>query len=286
MFEVDTEDFSYLFRGGTSLRVRMYRPRGRGPFPAMVDGHGGAWIRGTLESNDPINRRLAAGGVIVMTIDYSLPPVGIYPSSVADMNYAVRWLKLNAEKYETKPEWVGVMGTSAGGHLAVLTAIKPVDLRYAALPLEGGSSIDARVRCVIALWPVICPYTRFQENVDRKARGDQRFATRAGAGLDQLKYWLTQEAMSDGSPMLALERGEDIEIPDILYIQAEGDLVHPRHCMDRFCVAYRKKDGHVETVLVEGEPDDLVRTAPESAEAKRAMKRMIEFIHESKARSA
>ena len=74
MFEVETEELDYLSRNGVALRARLYRPRGRGPFPAMVDAHGGAWIQGSFVNNDPINRPIAAGGVVVMAIDYSLPP--------------------------------------------------------------------------------------------------------------------------------------------------------------------------------------------------------------------
>ncbi len=283
-YEVDTVEVDYLRRGETRLGARIYRPRGRGPFPAMVDGHGGAWIQGSFVNNDPINRRLAEGGVVVMAVDYTLPPLGTYPASVADMNYAVRWLKLKAANYGTKSEWVGLMGTSAGGHLAVLAALKPRDPRYAALPLQGGDAVDAKASCVVTLWPVICPLTRFRENLERNARGDRLHADRVGSGLDQMRYWLGEEAMADGSPMLAVERGDAVEMPDTLYVQASGDQLHPRHCMDRFCAAYRKRGGRVETVLVEGEPYDLVRVKADSAEARRAMKRMIEFVHEASAR--
>ena len=279
MFDVDTDEVVFLTHYGEPLRARIYRPRGRGPFPAMVDAHGGAWIQGTFVNTDAINRPIAAGGVVVMAIDYSLPPVGTYPSSVADMNYAVRWLKLNAKLYDTRPDWVGAMGTSSGGHLAVLAAIKPRDARYARLPLSGGEGLDARVASVVAMWPVICPLTRYRENLQRQTRGDGYYADRVGAGLDQMKYWLTEEAMGDGSPMLAVERGDAIDKPPVLYVQAECDVIHPRHCMDRFLAAYGKAGGRAEAVMVEGEPYDFVRTDADCAQAKRARKHMIEFIH-------
>jgi acetyl esterase len=285
MFEVETEELDFLSRNGVPLRARLYRPRGRGPFPAMVDAHGGAWIQGSFVNNDPINRPIAAAGVVVMAIDYSLPPAGTYPSSVADMNYAIRWLKKHAKRYDTKPEWVGSMGTSSGGHLAVLAAIKPHDARYANLPLDGDGAFDAEVTCVVTMWPVICPLTRYRENVERQTRGNQSYAARVGGGLDQMKYWLSEDAMSDGSPMLAVERGDEVAMPDVLYVQATGDNLHPRQCMDRFCAAYRKRGGRAEALLVEGEPYDFIRSNAECAEAKWAVKRMTEFIHECKARA-
>ena len=52
-------------------------------------------------------------------------------------------------------EPVGAIGTSSGGHLAVLAAIKPHDTRYANLPLDGGSAFDAEVACVVTMWPVM-----------------------------------------------------------------------------------------------------------------------------------
>lgn len=281
MFEVDTEEFNYLTHNGVALGTRVYKPRGKGPFPAMVDAHGGAWIQGTYVNNDSINRRVASGGVVVMAIDYTLPPEGTYPSSVADMNYAIRWLKKNAARFDVDPSKVGSMGTSSGGHLCVLTAIKPHDPRYAALPLEDGDGIDAEAFCIVTLWPVICPATRFRENMERQKSGDQAYAGRVGGGLDQMKYWLNEDAMEDGSPMLALERGDAVSMPPVLYVQAYCDNLHPRHCMDRFCASYNKRGGSAEPLMIEGEPYDFLRHQLDSAESKRAIKRIIDFIHEN-----
>src|SRR5262245_64441818 len=81
-----------------------------------------------------------------------------YPSSVQDINYAVRWAKLNARALKTRAELVGLSGQSSGGHLAMLVAMRPRDARYAAIPLPAGSSAqDATVACVLMSWPVINP---------------------------------------------------------------------------------------------------------------------------------
>nr|WP_146588518.1 alpha/beta hydrolase [Puniceibacterium confluentis] len=277
MYTVTTEEFDHLTLGDLSLRARIYRPAGDGPFPAYVDLHGGAWFKGGYANNDPINRALAARGVVVMAADYRLPPEGTYPASVADANHAVRWLKLNAARFGTRADMVGIMGTSAGGHLAVLTALKPFDPRYAALPLEGGAGIDARVASVVALWPVICPATRYQENLEREARGDTSLAGRAGAGHGQMTYWLNEATMQDGSPVYALERGDPIDLPDMLYVQGAGDALHLPRNMDRFIAGYRKAGGQVETELMEGDHFDAPRSMPGSALAQRVFDHIAEF---------
>lgn len=280
MYPIDIEDIEYLSHDGIVLPARVYRPRGVGPFPAMVELHGGAWIKGAYVNNEAINRPVAEAGVVVVAVEYRKPPMGTYPSSVADANYAIRWLKNNAARFSTRPEMVGVMGTSAGGHLAVLSALKPHDARYAGISLKGGESVDASVACVVALWPVICPATRIRENREREARGDKSLAHRTGAGFEQMAYWLTDEAMVDGSPMLALERGDDIAKPDILYVQADTDTLHAGHNMERFCSAYRKAGGRVEVELLEGESYDAIRRTPESPRAKAAVRRMVQFIQD------
>jgi acetyl esterase len=284
-YEVRVEDVEYLRHDGQPLRARIFRPLGKGPFPAMVDAHGGAWIQGTCENNDPINRPVSQGGIVVVSVDYRVPPQGTYPSSVADVNYAVRWLKMNAARFSSRPDLVGVMGTSSGGHLAVLAAMKPDDPRYSALPLPGGAAFDARPSCVVAMWPVICPFSRFRDVLERQARGEPHPSGRVGGGTDQMKYWLTEDAMADGSPLLALERGDKVIKPDLLYVQTATDTMHPRASMEQFVASYRKAGGHLEVELVEGEPYDLVRSKSDSASARQAVERIIAFIQQKSAKA-
>jgi acetyl esterase/lipase len=273
-YEVEVREVEYLKIGGASLFARVFQPQGPGPFPAVVDVHGGAWTEGDRFGNDAINMPLARRGIAVVSIDYRMPPLGVYPSSVQDVNYAVRWLKANAGRFGTTPDRVGVLGTSSGGHLAVLAALKPFDARYSALPAQG--DLDARVAFCLALWPVICPYTRYRDVV--LARSVDATPDRAGAGTKQMQYWGTQDAMAEGSPVLALERGDAIERPAILYIQNPTDRLHPLESAVRFAQDYRTRGGALEMHLVEGEKYNLVRTEPDSREARRALERMVAFI--------
>ncbi len=277
-YEVDVEEVEYLRHADRPLLARVYRPRGKGPFPAVIEAHGGAWVQGNRANNEAINMPVAKGGVVVVAVDFRCPPEGTYPASVADINFAVRWLKSNAERFGTRPEMVGTMGTSSGGHLAVLVAMKPDDPRYAAIPIKGPRQFGARVPYVVALWPVICPFGRWKNHAARESRGEPDNA-RPSPGHIQQQYWVTEEAMAEGSPNLALERGDKVELPDILYLQNPLDTLHPRENLDSFISAYRKAGGQVQLEFFEGKAYDLVRTDPGSASARAAIAKMVDFIH-------
>lgn len=276
-YDVDIEEVEFLRHGDTAYMARIFKPRGKGPFPAVIEAHGGAWCEGNRANNDTINREVAKGGVVVAAIDFRNPPAATYPGSVADVNYGVRWLKANAARFNTQPEFVGSMGTSSGGHLVVLNGMKPNDSRYAAVKLPG-SSFDARVPYVVAFWPVICPLGRYR---DRKAKpaGERAYQGRSGAVQQQERYWLTEEAMGEGSALLALERGDKVEFPHILYIQNPADEMHPRHLMEGFINAYRAKGGTLETHFFEGPKYDQPRSDPASQNAKDAIAAAVAFIH-------
>ena len=274
--DVETEEVEYLRHGDKPYLATVYRPKGAGPFPAVVEAHGGAWTEGARANNAPINRAVAAGGVVVAAIDFRNPPEATYPGSVADMNYAIRWLKANAARFGTAPELVGAMGTSSGGHLAVLNGMKPRDPRYAAIPL-GGGRFDARVPYVVSLWPVICPLGRYRAHVAHPPELSR--PGRGGAAQMQVRYWLTEEAMGEGSPLLALERGDAVELPSILYLQNPNDPLHPRPLLDAFVQAYRKRGGKLELMLFESEKYDLPRSDPDFEGARKVIDRIVSFIH-------
>lgn len=276
-YEIDIEEVEYLKHGEKPFLARVFRPRGKGPFPAVIEAHGGAWCEGNRSNNDTINTAVAKGGIVVAALDFRNPPEATYPGSVADVNYGVRWLKSQARRFDTAPEWVGSMGTSSGGHLVVLAALKPFDPRYASVALPG-AEFDARVPYVVTLWPVICPLGRYRDR-KAKAQGEPAYQNRGGAAVMQERYWLTEEAMGEGSPVLALERGDAVELPNILYLQNPVDQLHPRHLMEQFIANYRKRGGKVQPELFEGAAYDLVRSNPSSPSAKEAIAKIIAFIH-------
>src|SRR5438876_9452473 len=154
---IQIEDVEYQRQGGRPLLARLYRPAGSGPFPAVVQVHGGAWVHKDRTDNDFIAKALAESGILVASIDFRMPPEAGYPASLADINLATRWLKARAEQYRARADWVGSFGTSSGGHQVLLAAMRPEDPRYAALWLSDAPAIDAKPAFVISGWGVLDP---------------------------------------------------------------------------------------------------------------------------------
>src|SRR5260370_3169469 len=98
-FEVEVKDVEYQQLAGQSWLARVYRPNGPGPFPTIVDVHGGAWNNGDRLNDAQMNQSLAASGILTVAIDFRQPPEAGYPASVQDMNLAIRWLKVHAAEY-------------------------------------------------------------------------------------------------------------------------------------------------------------------------------------------
>ena len=113
---VHIEDLEYLRPlGAASLLARFYRPEGAGPFPAVLEVHGGAWTSGDRLNNVAIGEYLAARGIVMLSIDFRMPPAVRYPETVADVNFGIRFLKANAERFATRAELIGGLGTSSVG---------------------------------------------------------------------------------------------------------------------------------------------------------------------------
>ncbi len=284
-YEIDIEDVAYRHDGATPIMAKLYKPKGAGPFPMMIDLHGGAWCTGDRNNDAKINEALAQSGVVVAALDFRMPPAASYPGSLQDIHYAIRWLKARARSMNARADRIGAIGISSGGHQGMLLGIRPHDPRYAALKLEGPNlenhdGIDGRLQCVVMCWPVIDPYGRYVYAKKIQAGGGtyQEEIDRVIPAQD--KYWKTEAAMKEGAPTNALEAGEKVDLPPVLVVQGTADKMHPRDQLDRFTAAYKQRGGHVEVELYEGEVAGFImRNTVNPANAKAGLERVIAFVH-------
>jgi acetyl esterase len=275
--EIDVKDVEYLKHGNKPLLMRVYQPRGKGPFPIVVDLHGGAWCKKDRTSDVATGEALAKAGIVMAALDFRMPPDAGYPASLADTNYAIRWLKSRAAEFGSRPDMVGILGVSSGGQQAMLAAMRPNDKRYAAIPLAGNAAFDATVRCVVLCWPVIDPLGRYHYAKKIKEGGQSKQADEWISCHDQ--YWGTEAAMAEGSPTMALERGESSPVPPVIYLQGTADPAHPRPNLDRFVAAYRKAGGRVDLHFFEGMSQAFISEHPTAPASIDALEKIVDFVH-------
>jgi acetyl esterase len=101
------------------IPVRVYTPQGEPPFGVVVFFHGGGWCLGDCVTHDGLCRDLAAaGGALVVSVDYRLAPEHPFPAAVDDALAATRWAAAHAKALGGDPNRLAVAGDSAGGNLA------------------------------------------------------------------------------------------------------------------------------------------------------------------------
>src|SRR5262245_50557119 len=143
--EFQVRDLVYQRIDGKVRMARLYQPKGTGPFPAVVQVHGGAWNTKDRTDGQHTAMDFATNGIVVLSIEFRNAPEAPYPASLQDINFGIRWLKAHAAEFGSSADRVGLYGTSSGGHQALLAAIRPDDARYRSLPLAEAPQMDAKV---------------------------------------------------------------------------------------------------------------------------------------------
>lgn len=253
---------------GRQLMARIYQPEGPGPFPTMLDLHGGAWNNKDRLAEQPMNKAIAESGVLVVAIDLTSAIDIPYPANVQDANYGVRWLKLNAAKWNGDPTKIGIYGSSSGGHIAELLAMRPNDARYNAFPLDGGRNINAKVNYIVVRSPISNPFARYQNAVAHKR--DKMMA-------NNTNYFKPWESIHEASPQEILDRKELISLatPILLMQGALDDNVLPI-TQEQFCKSYNAAGGKCQYLLFEGSEHEWV--AEESAQTDKARQTVKTYI--------
>ena len=111
---------TYARYGPRELKLDLFRPEGEGAHPAVLVVHGGAWITGNHEMENPFAAELARRGYVAATIEYRLSNEAKYPAQIHDLKAAVRFLRANAARYHVDPRRIAAVGASSGGHLVAL----------------------------------------------------------------------------------------------------------------------------------------------------------------------
>jgi acetyl esterase len=242
-FEIKTWDVEFREAPKRTLLARVYQPQGAGPFPVLLDLHGGAWNNKDRTANSTMDESLARSGILVVAVDLTRAHEAPYPASVQDANYAVRWLKYKAQEWIGDAATLGVLGSSSGGHEVELLAMRPNDVRYNALKLAEAPQLDATINYIATRSPVSNPYARF---LNAESMGWAEMIQ------NSKKYFDPWETIHEANPQEILDRGEKATLPPLLIMQGELDHNVRPAVQEQFANSYRAAGGDCQYELFAG----------------------------------
>lgn len=198
----------YANPDGQHLQLNIARPKGAGPFPAVLFVHGGGFRAGSREGYNGQIVRLAAQGYVAVTVSYRLAPKYPFPAAVHDTKAAVRWLRANAKKYAIDPDNIGVTGASAGGTLAQMLGVTADVKEFEG---DGGNPKESSaVKCVVNVYGA----NDFTKSYGKSVDAHEVLPLYLGGNLEKARpahvrssplYWVTPNAV----PTLCIHGTED-----------------------------------------------------------------------------
>jgi acetyl esterase/lipase len=206
------------------LKCDVYVPDGKGPFPAVLAIHGGAWRSGTKFALLRHAWRLAQNGYVVVAINYRHAPEHRFPAQVHDCKHALRWMQKNAGTYKIDVDRIGVYGYSAGGHLAAMLGTTDKNDRMEGPITAEFSKYGTRVKAVV-IGSAPCEFGW----IDAKS--------------NVLSYWLGGNKTNKPNVYLAASPIEYVspDDPPFYIFHGDSDLVVPTSTTLKFHQALMKK---------------------------------------------
>lgn len=204
------------------------------------------------------DRALAGRGFLVVAIDFRQAPAFQHPAGSADVTRAVRWIRESADLLGADGSRVGLVGSSSGGHLALLAACRPDEPEHLQ-PGPGEPQPDvgpgsASVACVAALWPPVDPLARYRFALDRLESGPPELRDRyAGLVKGSMGYFGSEPVMHGASIARIVEAGEARALPPLWICYPTEDTNVPRPIVEHLRDAWASAGGLVEMTVYEGQ---------------------------------
>jgi acetyl esterase/lipase len=270
---------------GTELTGDVYMPKAPGTYPALVAVHGGAWQLGFPKPYRNWGPYLAARGYVVFAIQYRLAQPGkkMYPEAVHDVRAAVQFVRGNAAALKVDPQRIGLIGDSAGAHLASLVALAGDKPPFAgAYKTDRYSSVSTRVKVCVGVYGVYDFAAAWNYALVNRPL-DNAIQIFLGVPLIENRqlYFeaspLSYAVRDQGLPphRLGQERG-----PAFLLTWGTQDDTAGPHSSDSFLLALKQAGFFVRTVPIEGAPHFWISEPIEEAETYNAFlaPRLLRFL--------
>ncbi len=241
----------YANHDGVELLGDLYLPEtgrpGAKAAPALVAVHGGGWVQGVRGAFQYWGPHLAARGVAVFAVSYRLAAKAkAFPQAVQDVLAGVQFLRGKAGAFNIDPTRIGLLGASAGAHLAALAALgcKKFAGGY---PHDAFAALDPGVKALIGVYGIydaVAMWTSYQLQGGR----DNNFQKFIGAPpmADRQLYF-------DASP-ISYATFANNAIAVLLVTGTEDDLVDRKAHTDPFQLALKQSGFFVRPCIVPGAP--------------------------------
>jgi acetyl esterase/lipase len=156
-------NLEFVKHDGTNLAGDLYLPKGLDKAPVVIAAHGGGWQVGSRAAYKYWGPFLARNGFALLSIDYRLGKAGAYPGSVYDLKAAIQFVRAKAADLGLDAERIGLMGDSAGAHLAALVALAP-DQFTGGYRGDPNFAVSAGVKAVVGFYGVYDMLAQWQHD--------------------------------------------------------------------------------------------------------------------------
>ena len=211
MSVIHRESVTYCEHAGAPLRGDLYLPEGKGPFPILIGVPGGGWRICVRASLREWGMYLASRGYGLFAIDYRLATAErkAFPEAVEDVLEAVRFIRSSASGLSIDSLRIGLIGASAGAHLAALAGLR-------------GDSGDAHVKALVAVCGVYDLFRHWQDDLGRNPEPQWNIA-RNLIGADPYE---NPSAYFEASPLRHITYARN-QMPVLVSWSTADDIVDP-----------------------------------------------------------
>lgn len=133
-----------ITENGITVKITVVRPVGvSGTLPAFMFFHGGGWVIGDFPTHQRFIRDLVVNsGAVAVYVDYTRSPEAKYPVAINEAYAATKWVAEHGSEINVDGKRLAVVGNSAGGNIAAVTALMAQDKKGPELKLQ------------VLFWPV------------------------------------------------------------------------------------------------------------------------------------
>jgi len=244
---------AYANHDGVELAGDLYLPKAADTdtqaTPALVAVHGGGWVTGVRAAFQYWGPYLATRGIAIFAISYRLTTKSkTFPEAVQDVLAGVQFVRGKAAAFGIDPTRIGLMGASAGAHLAALAALSGRKF-VGAYPYDPFATADTGVKALIGVYGVYDLYAMWSSlQVQDGRNSDNKVEKFIGA-----PPMANRQIYFDASPVSYATYSNNT-IGVLLANGTNDDLVDPKSQTEPFQLALKQAGFFVRPCIVPGAP--------------------------------